>query len=80
MNDPGLDSPIQDHAQAVEDEKLEEDLEEEDEQAFLNPRYEALLPPTDASLIILTVDGGLLPPPFLSWLYVLLSDLVSCCC
>ena len=70
MNDPGLDSPIQDGAKAVEDEKREENLEEEDEQAFLNPRCEAFLRTTDASLIILTVDGGLLRLPFLSWLYV----------
>ena len=70
MNDPGLDSPIQEHAQAVEDESREDDLEEEDEQAFLNPRCDAFLPSTDASLIILTVDGGLLRLPFLSWPYV----------
>ena len=39
MNDPGLDSPIQDGAKAVEDEdREEEELEEEDEQTFLNPR------------------------------------------
>ena len=43
MNDPGLDSPIQDGAQAVEEEKRdEEDLEEEDEQTFLNPRFRAI--------------------------------------
>ena len=34
MNDPGLDDPIQDSADAVE-----EDHEEEDEQTFLNPRF-----------------------------------------
>ena len=38
MNDPGLDSPIQDGAKAVEENRDEDDLEEEDEQAFLNPR------------------------------------------
>lgn len=39
MNDPGLDNPIQNGAKAVEDDNREEDeLEEEDEQAFLNPR------------------------------------------
>lgn len=39
MNDPGLDNPIQDGAKAVEDDDREEDeLEAEDEQAFLNPR------------------------------------------
>lgn len=70
MNDPGLDSPIQDGAKAVEDENREENLEDEDEQAFLNPRCEAFLPSTDARLIILTVDGGLLPLHFLSWPYV----------
>ena len=42
MNDPGLDAPIQDGAKAVEEEKQgEEEVEEEDEQAFLNPRSEA---------------------------------------
>ena len=69
MNDPGLHSPIHDGAKAVEDEKREEKLEEEDEQAFLNPRCEAFLPSTDVILIVLTVDGGLLRPPFLSWPY-----------
>ena len=39
MNDPGLDSPIQDGAKAVEEDKTDEDeLDKEDEQAFLNPR------------------------------------------
>lgn len=39
MNDPGLDSPIQDGAKAVEGERRDEDeLDNEDEQAFLNPR------------------------------------------
>ena len=43
MNDPGLDSPIKDGAKAVEEEHRDEaDLEEEDEQAFLNPRWRAL--------------------------------------
>ena len=43
MNDPGLDDPIQNGAKAVEDDNREEDeLEKEDEQAFLNPR----LPPS----------------------------------
>ena len=70
MNDPGLDSPIQDGAKAVEDENREEELEEEDEQAFLNPRCEAFLRSPDAILIILTVDGGLLRLPFPSWPYV----------
>lgn len=42
MNDPGLDSPIQDGAKAVEvdqnAERKEEEVQEEDEQTFLNPR------------------------------------------
>ena len=42
MNDPGLDSPIEDGAKAVEvdqnTERREEEMQEEDEQAFLKPR------------------------------------------
>jgi hypothetical protein len=38
MNDPGLDEPIADQAEGVENEKRDEkDAEEEDEQAFLEP-------------------------------------------
>lgn len=41
MNDPGLDSPISEEAKAMENEKQsdEQDEVEEDEQAFLAPRY-----------------------------------------
>ena len=40
MNDPGLESTIQDGAKAVEEDKHDEEgLEEEDEQTFLNPRF-----------------------------------------
>lgn len=38
MNDPGLESPIQDGAKAVEEDKQDE----EDEQTFLNPRFHFL--------------------------------------
>lgn len=40
MNDPGLDNSISNDAKAIENEKLsdERDEEEEDEQAFLAPR------------------------------------------
>lgn len=40
MNDPGLDDPINESDRKIEDErKEEEDVEREDEQAFLNPRF-----------------------------------------
>lgn len=40
MNDPGLNEPIQQESKNVEeDRKDEEDLQKEDEQAFLDPRY-----------------------------------------
>jgi potassium channel subfamily K len=39
MNDPGLDEPISNDAQDVENQKKDEKEEkEEDEQAFLEPR------------------------------------------
>lgn len=64
MNDPGLDSPIQDGAKAVEadqnEERQEEEVQAEDEQTFLNPRLILSAPDhdkTDES----AVDGGLLP-------------------
>ena len=38
MNDPGLDAPIQDHAETVENEREEEEEEFEEQQAYLNPR------------------------------------------
>jgi len=39
MNDPGLDEPISNDAQEVENqEKDEKEEKEEDEQAFLEPR------------------------------------------
>ncbi|KAI4237412.1 MAG: hypothetical protein L6R40_005904 [Gallowayella cf. fulva] len=43
MNDPGLDEPIQHTSNGVEqDRKNELDFQKEDEQAFLNPRYQIL--------------------------------------
>lgn len=41
MNDPGLDEPIKENANKVEQngEEDEKALEIEDEQAFLNPRF-----------------------------------------
>ncbi len=45
MNDPGLDDPINESAKKIEDERKEEkDVEREDEQAFLNPRFEPQQP------------------------------------
>jgi potassium channel subfamily K len=42
MNDPGLDKPISEDAKDVENQKKDEhDAEEEDEQAFLEPKYDA---------------------------------------
>ena len=40
MNDPGLDKPIENSANEVEGEieEAKEDVEKEEEQAFLNPR------------------------------------------
>jgi hypothetical protein len=44
MNDPGLDKPISEDAKDIENqEKDEHDAEEEDEQAFLEPKYDAFL-------------------------------------
>ena len=38
MNDPGLDKPINETSDRIEEEKkVQEDFEREDEQAFLNP-------------------------------------------
>ncbi|KAL8796812.1 MAG: hypothetical protein Q9195_000895 [Heterodermia aff. obscurata] len=78
MNDPGLDSPIQDGAKAVEDENREENMEDEDEQAFLNPRCAASLRSTDASLITLAVDGAQ-PITIIGWFIasILLIALVT---
>jgi len=66
MNDPGLHSPIQDGAQAVEKdhnvERKEEEIQEEDEQAFLKPRFcssSACITTTK----VFAVGGGLLPLP-----------------
>lgn len=40
MNDPGLDEPISKDAEDIENQhRDEEDEKEEDEQAFLEPRY-----------------------------------------
>ena len=39
MNDPGLEEPVNETQNRIEDEKKdEEDLEQEAEQSFLNPR------------------------------------------
>ena len=39
MNDPGLDQPIAESAEKVQEERQEEgEIEKEDEQAFLDPR------------------------------------------
>lgn len=72
MNDPGLHSPIEDGAKAVdEDQDLErkaEVIEAEDEQAFLKPRFyfsSACITTTNVSV----VGGGLHPLPFPYWLY-----------
>jgi hypothetical protein len=41
MNDPGLEDAIGDYANRVErDSEFEKQLESEDEQTFLNPRFE----------------------------------------
>jgi len=67
MNDPGFHSPIEDGAKAVEEnrnvERKEEEIQEEDEQTFLKPRF------CSSSAYITTtnvpaVGGGLLPLPF----------------
>lgn len=40
MNDPGLDEPISNGAKGVENQAMDErDEREEDEQAYLEPRY-----------------------------------------
>lgn len=40
MNDPGLDEPINESSNKIEDEKNgDRDYEKEDEQAFLKPRF-----------------------------------------
>lgn len=43
MNDPGLDNPIQENAKEVEQhsDDDESELERQDEQTFLNPRFSA---------------------------------------
>lgn len=43
MNDPGLDDAIGETAERIEhDSVFEKQLEDEDEQAFLNPRWDSL--------------------------------------
>lgn len=41
MNDPGLDEPIKQSSKTEYDHKDEKEVEKEDEQTFLNPRFEA---------------------------------------
>jgi potassium channel subfamily K len=42
MNDPGLDEPISNHAKDVEKQNADgQEEQEEDEQAFLEPRYDS---------------------------------------
>ncbi|KAL9037436.1 MAG: hypothetical protein Q9214_005707, partial [Letrouitia sp. 1 TL-2023] len=69
MNDPGLDEPIQKESEGIEqDRKDDEDIEKEDEQTFLNPRYLTLHEPRRyAAAKTQTVDGGLLQQPSLYW-------------
>ena len=44
MNDPGLDQPINESSQKIEDERhTQQEVDKEDEQTFLNPRFEASL-------------------------------------
>ena len=67
MNDPGLEDPIQDGAKTVDQDKEEEpDVQEEEEQAFLNPRSVCPTSPTRASTNLWSrvVAGGLRPRPF----------------
>lgn len=42
MNDPGLDAPINETHKIEEERKEEEEVEYEDEQTFLNPRFKPL--------------------------------------
>lgn len=76
MNDPGLHSPIEDGAQAVEEdqdsERKQEAIQREDEQTFLKPRFCSLSAYT-CTTNIAAVGGGLLPLPFPYWLYVYCS-------
>ena len=49
MNDPGLHEPVAESQDKIEDtEKEEEDIEEEVEQSFLNPRSTAQHRPTQS--------------------------------
>ena len=62
MNDPGLDQPIDESSHKVEDERLDEqEVEKEDEQTFLNPRFEALphVPSLDYPCMFLTTRQSL---------------------
>lgn len=78
MNDPGLDEPIQHTSNGVEqDRKNELDFQKEDEQAFLNPRYQILY---DQGMYMFRTDllelvgGGLPRQPFPCSLYALRSS------
>ena len=62
MNDPGLDEPIKESLQTEHDRTAEKDVEKEDEQTFLNPRFEA--PPTSSNNLQCPVDGGSPQPRF----------------
>lgn len=53
MNDPGLDEPIQETSKDVEQDRKDElDFQKEDEQAFLNPRYDMSCPQVTLMLIL----------------------------
>jgi hypothetical protein len=60
MNDPGLDEPIANEAEAVErfKEEDEEDEAEEDAQSFLAPRYVPLWKPLVRSSMPWTLSCG----------------------
>ena len=72
MNDPGLDDPIQNGAKTVEQDKDEEfDLLEQEEQAFLNPRWVvSRIMLLYIRLQLFLVAGGLLLRHFHSSLFV----------
>jgi hypothetical protein len=60
MNDPGLGEPISSDAKDVENQLHDEhDKREEEEQAFLDPRYSLLTIFASITNIILKVAGGL---------------------
>jgi hypothetical protein len=74
MNDPGLDEPISSDAKDVENQRNDEkDERQEDEQAFLNPRYYSTINYEEGSADqSIQADGGLQVQLFL----LLLAPLV----